>query len=141
MSTPVGYPTSPWFNGEPVSPVYSAGTMGTDYSANPMALPNVGATTFGGAGPYSAYELVATVPASLLRNNVDIENISGAQIAIVRDDGTATSGNAPNNASVFSLGGGSAAGAQGGAWSSQTFKGRLQIYAPSSSATVTVMVD
>lgn len=118
----------------------AAGSVGSDLSANKPALPAVG-QPFAAAGPYASYVLIATVPASPSRNNVDIENISGAQIAVVRDDGTAASGAAPNNASVFALGGGSAAGAQGGAWSSQTFKGRLQIYAPSSTAIVSVMVD
>jgi hypothetical protein len=120
--------------------VVSAGSTGQDHSANQPALPVVG-QPFGGSGPYAGYVLVATVPASPTRNNVDIENTSGAQIAVMRDDGTAASGAAPNNASVFALGGGSAAGAQGGAWSSTTFKGRLQIYAPSSTAIVSVMVD
>jgi hypothetical protein len=120
--------------------VGSAGSTGTDASANKPALPNVGAN-FAGAGPFASYFLVATVPASPTRNNVDVENTSGAQIAIVRDDGTASGGAAPVNASVFSLGGGAGAGAQGGAWSSTTFKGRLQIYAPSSGAIVAVMVD
>ncbi|MGF7131892.1 hypothetical protein P3T40_003375 [Paraburkholderia sp. EB58] len=113
---------------------------GRDYSANKPALPAVGAA-FGGSGPYANYVLVSTIPASTGRNNVDIENTSGAQIAVVRDDGTAAAGAAPNNASVFALVGGSAAGAQGGAWSSATFKGRLQIYAPVSTAIVSVMVD
>ena len=121
-------------------PVTQAGTTGLDYSANKPTLPNIGAN-FAASGTYASYVLIATVPASPSRNNVDIENISGAQIAVVRDDGTAASGAAPNNASVFALGGGSAAGAQGGSWSSQTFKGRLQIYAPSSTAIVSVMVD
>jgi hypothetical protein len=85
--------------------------------------------------------LVATVAASTTRFNIDVENTSGAQIAIVRDDGTAAGGAAPVNASVFALAGGSSVGAQGGAWSSQTFKGRLQIYAPSSGAIVAVMGD
>jgi hypothetical protein len=117
----------------------STGTTGSDHSGNEPAIPNVGAA-FGATGPYANYVLVATVPAGP-RNNVDIENISGAQIAVVRDDGTAASGAAPTNASVFALGGGASAGAQGGAWSSTTFKGRLQIYAPVSTAIVTLMVD
>jgi hypothetical protein len=114
---------------------------GSDYSANPPALPVIGAN-FGATGPYANYVLVATVPyLSGENNNVDVENISGGPIVIIRDDGTALAGNPPTNASVFALGGGSAAGAQGGAWSSTTFKGRLQIYAPSSTAIVSVMVD
>ena len=123
----------------PVS-LASGGSTGLDYSANKPALPNVGAN-FAASGPFASYVLVATVPASPTRNNVDIENISGSQIAVIRDDGTAASAAAPANASVFALGAGSGAGAQGGAWSSTTFKGRLQIYAPSSTAIVSVMVD
>jgi hypothetical protein len=123
----------------PVTATFT-GSTGLDYSANKPTLPNIGAN-FAASGPYANYVLVATVPASPSRNSVDIENISGAQIAVVRDDGTAAGGAAPANASVFALGGGSASGNQGGAWSSQTFKGRLQIYAPSSTAIVSVMVD
>lgn len=118
----------------------ATGSTGTDASANKPTLPNVGAN-FVGSGPYASYILISTLAASPTRNNVDVENTSGAQIAVVRDDGTASGGSQPVNASVFSLGGGASAGAQGGAWSSETFKGRLQIYAPSSGASVTVMVD
>ncbi len=123
-----------------IGSVSATGSVGTDYSANKPTLPNVGAN-FAASGPYASYVLIATVPASATRNNVDIENTSGAQVVIVRDDGTAASGTAPNNASVFALAGGAAVGAQGGSWSSTTFKGRLQIYAPSASAQVSVMID
>ncbi|MBV8474084.1 MAG: hypothetical protein JO107_14795 [Hyphomicrobiales bacterium] len=128
------------------TPVGMAGTTGADYSANKPTLPNVSAN-FGASGVYANYVLIATVPANPSRLSIDVENTSGAQIAIVRDDGTAASGTAPNNASVFALaggsvpGGGSAVGTQGGSWSSQTFKGRVQVYAPSSSAQVVVMVE
>ena len=118
----------------------SGGSKGMDYSANKPALPNVGAN-FGSTGPYANYVLITTVPATSIRYLVDIENDSGYQIAIVRDDGTAATGSQPMNASVFSLGPGSGVGAQGGSWTSTTFYGRLQIYAPSSSAQVSVMVD
>ena len=120
--------------------VVPGGTTGLDYSANKPTLPNVG-QPFGNTGPYANYVLVATVPASPTRTNVDIENASGAQIAVVRDDGTAASNAAPNNATVFPIGGGVSAGAQGGGWSNQTFKGRLQIYAPSSTAFVAIGAD
>jgi hypothetical protein len=123
--------------------VVSAGTPGTDFSANAPTIPGVG-LAFAATGtyvPYASYVLVATVPASVTRNNVDIENASGGPIAVVRDDGTAIAGATPTNASVFPINGGAAPGSQGGSWSSQTFKGRLQIYAPSSTANVTVMVD
>jgi hypothetical protein len=123
-----------------IGAVTQSGSTGSDYSANSPALPNVGAN-FAASGPYASYVLVATVPAAPSRNSVDVENTSGNQIAIVRDDGTAASGAAPNHASVFTLAGGSAVGAQGGSYVSGTFKGRLQIYAPSSSAQLAIFVD
>jgi hypothetical protein len=128
------------FPGAARSQSWQPGSTGFDYSASRPALPNVGAN-FAASGPYANYVLIATVPASATRNNVDVENTSGAQIAVVRDDGTAAAGAAPVNASVFALGGGAAAGAQGGAWSSTTFRGRLQIYAASASAQVAVFED
>lgn len=119
----------------------SVGT-GYDYSnsAGAPALPVLG-QPFGGSGPYAGYVLVATAPASASRINIDIENTSGAQIAVVRDDGTAVTGQALNNASVFALAGGALPGAQGGSWSSTTFKGRVQVFASGSTAQVAVMVD
>lgn len=127
-------------NGTIVQSVAPAGSNGRDYSGNQPTLPNVGGA-FGSTGPYANYVLVAIVPASAARFNIDVENTSGAQIAIVRDDGTAANGSTPMNASVFALGGGSAVGAQGGSWSSQTFKGRVQIYAPLGTAQIAVMVE
>ncbi len=115
--------------GTSVQAMALAGSTGLDYSANQPTIPSVGAN-FGGTGPYANYVLVKTIPARGGRINVDVENDSGAQIAIVRDDGTAAASSAPVNASVFSLAPGAAAGAQGGSYVSQTFKGRLQIYAP-----------
>ena len=118
------------------------GSTGHDYSAGKPTLPNVG-TAFG-AGVYSGYVCVATRAASATRANIDVENCTGAQIVVLRDDGTAATGAAPANASVFALSGGTAPGAQGGSWSSPTFKGRLQIYAPAAltgGAFVTVMED
>jgi hypothetical protein len=123
-----------------VSVSFPSGSTGLDYSSNKPAIPNVGAA-FASTSLYPSYVLVATVPASSTRSNVDIENISGGQIVVVRDDGTISAGSAPANASAFALGGGASAGAQGGSWSSTTFKGRLQIYAPSATAAVTIMVD
>jgi hypothetical protein len=112
----------------------------SDYSANQPTLPVVGAN-FAASGPYASYVLIATIPASSSRNNVGIENNSGAQIAIIRDDGTAAAAVAPANASVFALAGGAGAGSQGGSWSSTTFKGRMQIYAASSGAQIAAMID
>lgn len=122
--------------------VPNAGSTGRDYSAGAPTIPNIGATF--GAGIYDGYVVAATRAANPTRANIDVENCTGATIVVVRDDGTAASGAAPTNASVFALGGGPAPGAQGGAWSSTTFKGRLQIYAPAAltgGAFVSVMED
>ena len=126
---------------EPVM-LCSSATVGTpqDYSANPPGLPNIGAP-FGPSGPYANYVLVASVPASRTRHSIEVDNMSGAQIVLVRDDGTAIGGAAPANASLIALTGGAQAGAQGGSWSSTTFAGRLQVYAPSSGAQVSIYTD
>lgn len=110
-----------------------------DYSANAPAVPLVGANFT--TGVYAGYNLLATVPSDESRNSIDIENLSGAQIVIVRDNGEAASGAAPVGASVFALAGGAGAGSQGGSWASTTFKGRVQVFSPSSSAQVAIFVD
>jgi len=120
--------------------VLQAGSSGTDNSLNKPSLPNLGAA-FAASGPYASYVLVGTINANPSRANIDVENNSGAQILVVRDDGTASSGSALSNASAFPLGGGAGTGSQGGSWSSSTFKGRLQIYAPSATAQVAVFQD
>ena len=120
----------------------SAGSAGRDYSAGAPAIPDVGAAF--GSGVYAGYVVVATRAANPARANIDVENATGAAILVVRDDGTAAAGAAPANASVFPLASGPTPGTQGGAWSSTTFKGRLQIYAPatlSGGAFVTLMED
>jgi len=117
--------------------------VGTNYSANPPTIPVLGAAQFPSTSgnPYASYYLISTIPASEGRNAVEIQNCSGAQIAVILDDGTAATGAAPNNASVFPLAGGASVGAQGGAWSSSTFKGRVQIYAPTTAASVYASED
>ena len=126
-------------NGAWVNVKAQPGSAGTDYSANTPSLPNVGGN-FGASGPYANYVLVKAIAAAA-RNNVDVENTSGAQIAIVLDDGTATTGAAPANATVIPLAGGSGVGSQGGSFASPYEKGRLQIYAPSSTAQIAVRVN
>lgn len=121
-----------------VAPI--VGSSGQDFSANNPTLPNIGAN-FGASGPYANYILIKTIAASVTRANADIENLSGDQIVVVRDDGTAANAAAPVNASAFALAPGAAAGAQGGSWSSTTFKGRIQIYGPSASDQVAAFVD
>jgi hypothetical protein len=107
----------------------TAGSTGFDWSVNKPAPPNIGAN-FGGTGPYANYVLVQTVSANVSRNAIDCENDTGAQIVIERDDGTAANGAAPINATIFALAGGAAAAQQGGGWSSTTFRGRIQVFAP-----------
>ena len=119
------------------APVTIAGTVGTDYSVNKPTLPVIGAN-FAASGPFASYVLIATAPALSTRNEIEVQNVSGAQIAVLLDDGTAATSAAPVNASLFSLAGGSASGAQGGSWSSTAFKGRVQVYAPVSTAFVEV---
>ena len=130
---------------EPMLPVDALGTAalfgstGLDFSANPPALPTVG-SVWPNSGPYANYALLATVQASATRALIDVENTSGVQVAILRDDGAAKSGAAPTNASVFALTPGTGAGSQGGSWTSTTFKGRIQVYGIAGSQ-VTIMVD
>ncbi len=142
------YPSVPTLDGVPAHPVVAVGTLGTDYSSSKgvAALPSsvgqtIGTSTYGGSGPYAAYILVAQVAAQPGRINIDVENNSGAQIVVVRDDGTAAVTAAPVNASAFALAGGAGVGSQGGSWSSTTFKGRISVWAPASTAQVAVMVD
>lgn len=104
-----------------------------DYSTNQPTLPNVGAN-FAASGPYASYALTQSVPAGAAPLSIDVENTSGAQIALLLDDGSAAIGAAPANASVFALAGGSGVGAQGGSWVSQVEKGRISIYSPLTTA-------
>lgn len=121
-------------------PTAAAGSIGGDYSANQPTPPKVG-VAFGAGGPYAGYVIVATVPASASRLSIDVENNSGAQIAVMLDDGTAAAGSTPTNVTVFALAGGAGVGSQGGSWVSTVEKGRVQIYAPSSGAQVAVRVN
>jgi hypothetical protein len=117
------------------------GSTGLDFSANKPTIPVVANATFSSTGIYAGYVLVATVTANTSRSNIDIENISGANIAVIRDDGAAANNAAANNASVFTLSGGLGSGSQGGSWTSATFKGRIQVYAPVSNAVVSIFTD
>jgi len=101
--------------------LHSGGTP-IDYSANPMAVPLAG------------YVLIATAPVNATRGNIEVVNHSGAQIQIVLDDGLGTAG----TISSVLLAGGVGAPSQGGSWSDMSFKGRARIYAPLSTAIVTV---
>jgi hypothetical protein len=119
---------------------FQNGTTGLDYSSNKPTLPNT-YQNFSNSGPYSNYVFITSVSANTSRNNIDIENNSGSQIVIIRDDGTSANNTTLNNSSVFTLAGGSGIGSQGGSWFSSTFKGRIQIYASSNTAQVAVMTE
>lgn len=92
-----------------------AGSTGTDYSANAAAV------------PIATYVLLATIPANPQRYVVEVQNQSAALIQVVKDDGS------DNNKTSFLLASGGAAGTQGGAWSSLTFRGRVRVYGPTGS--------
>ena len=119
--------------------VRQAGTAGSDYSANKPPIPLVGAN-FAATGPYANYVLVATLPASPTRSMAFAMNLSGADCLLVLDDGAAIAGAAPANASLLALGGGTASGKQGGSTGPEmaSFKGRIQAYAPSAAALITL---
>lgn len=138
---PESRPGQPYGPGNPLAvSATGTGSAGQDFSVNAPALPAVG-SNFAASGPYANYLLIRTVAANPARNNLDIENNSGSQIAILRDDGSAAPGSAPANASIFALAGGAGIGSQGGSWSTTTFKGRTQIYAPTTTAQVAVFQD
>lgn len=119
----------------------TGGSTGTDASANAPSWPNVG-SNFGGGNPlYPSWALLATVAANTTRANVTVDNMSDAPILCLRDDGTATSGNPPTNATGFTLNPKVSAGPEGGHFESRTFRGRLQIFGASSSQFVAISTD
>lgn len=124
-------PPSP--GGSPIS--VQLGSSGQDFSVNKPSLPNVGAT-FGSTGPYANYVLIATLPADPSRNSWIFQNQSSGQVVLVFDDGTAGSGVAPANTTVMSYSAAATSGGQGAADGDLTFKGRIQVYAPSASAQI-----
>jgi hypothetical protein len=117
-----------------------AGSVGQDVSLNRPAIPLVG-SNFSNGGPYANYVLLGAVQANSTRHAIDVENTSGAPIVLVIDDGVASTGFAPANASLVPLAGGGTAGSQGGSWTSYAEKGRVSVYAPSASAFVTMRTD
>lgn len=108
----------------------TTGSTGSDASANKPTLPVLGAN-FGGTGPFANYVLVATLNLYPSRKQVEVGNATGAQIAVVLDDGTATAGQALATTSAFPLSGGAGPGIQGAGWIDQHFTGRVQVFAPS----------
>lgn len=116
------------------------GSLGVDYSTGQPSLPVLG-SNFSNVTPWNNFVLLQTVPASLSRNNYRIRNLSGAIIVVIRDDGTAMSGSTLNNPTAYALAPGVGAGSSGELDSDPYFKGRLQIFAPSSPAQVAISVE
>jgi hypothetical protein len=116
---------------------YPDRNVGIDWSANEPVYPNVG-SNFNSSAPFANYIHLNTVPRNLARSNITVQNLSGAQVVVLLDDGTASVGALPVNATAIVLTYGSGSGSPGQIWSSTTFKGRLQCYAASSSAFVSV---
>ena len=112
-----------------------SGSVGHDYSVNPPTWPNVGAA-FGATGPFANWVLACTIPVNPTRNNYNVWNSGGAQLLLLRDDGTAAPGAAPVNATGYVINSGSSAYQQGGADSDQSFKGRIQVFTASSATWV-----
>lgn len=103
--------------------VSRSGSLGVDHSANASTV------------PISGYALLITVAANTRRNFMEVQNQSTDLIQLVRDDGL------NNNITTILLSGAPSSGAQGANWTSDTFKGRLRIYAPNSTDQVACYED
>jgi len=119
---------------------FPTSSVGVNFSINAPTLPNVG-SGFNSSAPYGNFLLLNTIPKNMSRASITIQNTSGALVIALLDDGTALPGAPPVNPSIISLGFGSGSGSSGTIWTSTTFKGRVQLYALSSSAFVSVHVD
>lgn len=82
-----------------------------DFSANPATI------------PMSGFVLLSTANINADRIGVEVQNQSAATIQVVLDDGHDSTGS-----DVTILLQGAGAGAQGGGWSSTTFRGRVRLY-------------
>lgn len=92
--------------------VSMSGTAGTDRSVNAATVPMAG------------YSLMATIGVNQRRNAVEVQNQSTDLLQMVRDDGAGA------QQTTIMLVGAAVAGGQGGSWASNTFKGRIRVYAP-----------
>ncbi len=127
------------------STLYTAGNGGSPGvdipGANRPTPPNVGAN-FGSSGTFANYTLYATVPkpvAPVVRYAVRIQNLSTCPALVLQDDGTASAGSAPSNASFWVLNPAQSAGTAGTIYASPTDKGRDQVYVPSSCASTALI--
>jgi hypothetical protein len=101
---------------------------------NAPTLPNIG-SNFGATGPFANYVLVGSIPKQKYFAQMDCENLSGAQVLLLRHDGTATTGQQPKNVFLVVLAPGASLGAQGGSIAMDAGF-QIDIYAPSASAFV-----
>lgn len=92
-----------------------SGSKGTDYSVNK---------------PTAAANLLLTIPVNLNRNQVEIQNQDANDIQLRLDDGASA------NETWIILAQAAVANAQGGAWVSNNFKGRIRIYSTNATAQV-----
>ncbi len=115
------------------------GSLGADYSQNTPSYPNVGSNFT--SGIFSGWYLIATVPVNLTRAKIMIDNMDTNQMLVVFDDGTATTGQAPTNATGFLLNPKVTTGPEGGHFESTTKRGRAQIYSSNSGAWISASVD
>jgi hypothetical protein len=118
------------------------GSAGTDASANAPVWPVIGSGFSGSApAPFTSWFLLKTVAVNQTRSKITVDNMSDMPILCLRDDGTAATGNAPVNATGFTLSPKVSAGPEGGHFESTTFRGRLQIFGASSSQFVAISTD
>jgi hypothetical protein len=105
-------------------------------STTSVTLPAIG-QPFAASGPYASYVLLTTIPADEARQELFIQNLSTAQIALILDDSTTAVGSVPavGKATVMSLAAAGVAGGAGGLFSDR-FQGRVQVYALSAAAQV-----
>lgn len=101
-------------------PVQGGGTVGVDHSENLPTAPDYGSAF--ASGPYNGWTPISIVPANPNRAQIRVQNDSLFPVAIVLDDGTATTGNPMEDFSVFNL-------PSGGLYIDQTEHGRVQVYA------------
>jgi hypothetical protein len=100
-----------------------SGTDGVDFSVNPATVPVAG------------WVLLLTIPPKRNRNFVEVQNQSTSVIQIVRIDATGTI-----STSIFAAGA-SATPGQGGGWSSDTFKGEIIVYGPTTGLQIAAYED
>lgn len=98
-----------------IGSVLFSGSAGVDHSVN------------AGAYPPGGFTLKQTVAANNSRALIGVQNQSADQVKIFRYDGV-------SNRTLIDLESGGGADIGGGAWTSQTFKGALEVWVPTANA-------